>query len=107
MALNAPFPYHLDPEIKAFVYMLINPFTNKYFYIGSTRNSLKRRLAGHIRNRFNCKGGAKKNKIIRDILKRGKEPIIKEICRCPLSLQFKKEGYYKRKVGPIKKISPQ
>jgi hypothetical protein len=85
----------LHPE-TARVYVLINPFNNDCFYLGSTKKTLKARLSEHIAGVGIAGGDPDKNRQIRKIMKRGKNPLIIEICKCPLHLQFKKEVFYRR-----------
>lgn len=86
----------------AIVYALINPFNNRVFYIGSTRRGLQKRLREHISERYLCRGCSDKNAIIRYIIDKGKIPIIKSLCKCPTSDQFRMEMKYHRGDRKIK-----
>jgi hypothetical protein len=89
-----------NPE-TALVYALVSPFNKKHFYIGSTRNTLSKRLGGHISTVGIAGCGREKNKNIRRIMNRGKKPIIVQICKCPLDEQFVKEFFYKRNIHHV------
>lgn len=66
------------------IYCLINPFTSIPFYVGATRQTLHTRLLSHISQVFslnyNLKFGDsviyKRGLLIKDIISRGKDPII-------------------------------
>lgn len=65
--------------MKYLIYTLIDPRTDRPFYVGATVQNLKNRLSGHISDKriLNEKTiFAKKHFLIQAILKEGKRPII-------------------------------
>lgn len=65
------------------IYKLITPDTNKIFYIGLTKQTLKRRLSKHIQDSSSLKEvNVEKMKIIRSLLLSGLKPIIELIEEC-------------------------
>lgn len=61
------------------VYALINPLTDKVFYVGSTACGLSHRASQHYRHSSNPSVRA----IMRQLMDANKRPVIKEICKCP------------------------
>ncbi len=59
------------------IYILIDPITNEIRYIGRTKLSLKERLEDHIKQSF--RRNTHKCAWIRQIVKKGKQPIIEQI----------------------------
>ena len=74
------------------IYALINPITDKVFYIGKTNRTLCRRLSEHLN--FSKKENGYKNNTIKKILKEGKKPIIKLIEEVDLDNWAEREKFY-------------
>lgn len=74
--------------IKAIIYCLVDPFNNTPFYIGSTKLALSITLKRHIKG---VNGNPEKNAFIKNILAKRKRPLIVELCKCPIEVQFVEE----------------
>lgn len=76
---------------KAMIYVLINPFNNKVFYVGSTKITLEQTLARHMSTRGERGVNAAKRAVIKKIVNRGRKPIIKCVQKCDATTQFRHE----------------
>lgn len=73
----------IPTERITYIYALINPFTCRVFYVGSTFNPLSRRLYHHISCAMNNIGSnAKRNNEILSIISKGRRPLIQELEVC-------------------------
>lgn len=70
------------PCIISRVYGIYHPVTKKYFYVGITTGTLKRRLYQHIYMSTKKESFDLKNQIIQDIIKLGLYPKIKQLKKC-------------------------
>lgn len=62
------------------IYVLINPITDKLFYVGKTEQKIEKRLAAHLCDHANPKGSrSPKNRAIIEILTQNKLPVVKEV----------------------------
>jgi hypothetical protein len=92
MAISSPLRH------TAIIYALVNPIDDSIFYVGSTRGSLAAALRRHIRPNtriFN----RDKAKVISAIQKKGKQPLIAELQRCLVSLQFEIEKTWRHRMA--------
>lgn len=74
------------------IYTLEHPITGEIRYVGATRNTLKRRLRGHIRDSY--RHSYHNSNWIRSIVNIGLEPIIKQIEICDVDNWNEIEGYW-------------
>lgn len=72
------------------IYYLLNPITNKPFYIGATKGELRTRLLGHM----NCTMNKNKTTIIKSIRASGLKPSIHLIEEVDVSIAGQKEIFY-------------
>lgn len=67
-----------EDDVEVTLYYLIDPITNDVRYIGRTKNTLNRRLNGHL-SKARKGNKSHKNDWIRSILSKGLKPKIAEI----------------------------
>lgn len=108
-----------EDDVEVTLYYLIDPITNDVRYIGRTKNTLSRRLNGHL-SKARKGNKSHKNDWIRSILSKGLKPKIAEIkkvsgWRCSYLEEIKlieehlKEGYdlvnhYDRGIGHLRNV---
>lgn len=72
------------------IYTLTDPYTNKVFYVGKTKNPLRYRLRCH----YKAKGESKVVKYIAKLKRKGGRPIIEEVENCAKDKQSETEGFW-------------
>lgn len=92
------------------IYVLIDPRTNEYRYIGKTVVSLKERLRGHFSQSMRTKKPGHKENWIRGLLAKNVKPVIKVIEVCSEENWQDRERYWiafgKKEGWPITNLSP-
>jgi len=62
------------------IYVLENPITHEFFYVGKTEQKIEKRLAAHLCDHANPKNSrSPKNRVIISLLEKDELPLIKEI----------------------------
>lgn len=86
--------------IRYKIYCLIDPRSQKVFYVGATKLSLSHRLSGHVSDSNLLRGGSTFNRrcdFIQEILKEGGRPVIKLLKTVLLDSVDHYESFYYRK----------